>query len=388
MDRTLKNALILAIIVELSLIDICMAAPSITGVSGAITKGQTITLSGASFGIGPTIYKWDDFENGTNGAVISNGWATPMTDPHYTNTSQRTNSTLSAYSDEGTDDLTYNHGGTLSAIFTTFWTRINWSSTAENFSGNYNNKWIDILDYNYYLGGNDADPMLTVITQWSYPSTQLNWRDSSDGCSPSSLEYTVDSINNRTDDTWERVELYAVAATDATGTVLMWQQTGGEGYTFEQVVNRTNVQTLCTSGSDNWSAVTYGFMSRDGTTESWFDDIYIASSMARVEVGDNSIWANCTHREIQIPTEWKDDGTSITLTFNQGSFADGGTVYLYVVDAEGNVGGLDTDSDIYRSLTTTSTTGDVYGYPITIVSSGDTSTLELPGKVGEPYLVE
>ena len=65
------------------------------------------------------------------------------------------------------------------------------------------------------------------------------------------------------------------------------------------------------------------------------DDIYLDSTQARVEIGDNSSWDNCTHREIQIPTAWSSD--LISITANQGSFSEGDTAYLFVVDENGNI---------------------------------------------------
>jgi hypothetical protein len=50
-------------------------------------------------------------------------------------------------------------------------------------------------------------------------------------------------------------------------------------------------------------------------------------------IGDAAIFSQCTHREIQIPTAWSD--TEITVTFNQGSFTDYETCYLFVVDSDG-----------------------------------------------------
>jgi hypothetical protein len=66
---------------------------------------------------------------------------------------------------------------------------------------------------------------------------------------------------------------------------------------------------------------------------SYFSEVYIDNTLARVEIGNASTFAACTHREIQIPTKWS--GTSVTVTVNRGSFAVGNTVYLYVVDASG-----------------------------------------------------
>jgi len=68
--------------------------------------------------------------------------------------------------------------------------------------------------------------------------------------------------------------------------------------------------------------------------EIYYDDIYISQSQARIEIGNNETWENCTHREIQIPTAWTTD--EITITVNQGSFSNEGA-YIFVIDENGGV---------------------------------------------------
>jgi hypothetical protein len=67
----------------------------------------------------------------------------------------------------------------------------------------------------------------------------------------------------------------------------------------------------------------------------YWDEIYIDSTQARVEVGNASTWSGCTQREIQIPSAWS--SSSITITSNKGSFGSFSGKYLYVVDSSGNV---------------------------------------------------
>jgi len=52
-----------------------------------------------------------------------------------------------------------------------------------------------------------------------------------------------------------------------------------------------------------------------------------------VELGDNPLYANCTHREVQIPTQWSD--SSVSVTVNRGSFSDSEQVYWFVIDESG-----------------------------------------------------
>jgi hypothetical protein len=69
----------------------------------------------------------------------------------------------------------------------------------------------------------------------------------------------------------------------------------------------------------------------------WADDVYVDNTWARVMIGDQPTFAASTHREIQIPQTWSNDGTSIGIIVNQGTFANGNSAYLFVIDANGNV---------------------------------------------------
>jgi hypothetical protein len=69
--------------------------------------------------------------------------------------------------------------------------------------------------------------------------------------------------------------------------------------------------------------------------QSYYDDVYIDNTLARVEIGDAPDYASATHREIQIPSSWSDG--HIEATLHLGSFPATAGLYLYVVDAEGRV---------------------------------------------------
>jgi hypothetical protein len=85
----------------------------------------------------------------------------------------------------------------------------------------------------------------------------------------------------------------------------------------------------------------------DGISTVQYDDIYMDSSWARIEIGDAPTYDASTHREIQIPIVWNDG--QIDFTVNKGSF-NGGTAYLFVVDENGNASA---------------------GYPITFAAQAD-----------------
>jgi len=92
-----------------------------------------------------------------------------------------------------------------------------------------------------------------------------------------------------------------------------------------------NIYVLDAGWTDAWWNPGYS----PPTVYIYYDDVYIDNTIARVVIGDSSDFGNCTHQEIQIGTTWSD--SSITITVNRGSFADGEKVYLFVVDADGSV---------------------------------------------------
>jgi hypothetical protein len=69
----------------------------------------------------------------------------------------------------------------------------------------------------------------------------------------------------------------------------------------------------------------------------WVDDLYIDNTWSRVMIGDRPAYDECTVREIQIPSEWSSDGTSIHVTVNQGGLTSFEGKYLFVVDNDGNI---------------------------------------------------
>lgn len=64
----------------------------------------------------------------------------------------------------------------------------------------------------------------------------------------------------------------------------------------------------------------------------YLDDVYVDTTWQRIEIGDNAVYANCTHRETQIPTLWNDGQIQFNLNF--GSFTTE-PLYLFVIDENG-----------------------------------------------------
>jgi len=149
---------------------------------------------------------------------------------------------------------------------------------------------------------------------------------------------TVNSIEGE----WIRFDFWWVQSSPSTadGRIQAWVHRPDQATAVDLDINDT---TYChRSDSDTWADIhlqRFADIKDDwnnpAQTYIYLDDVYLDNTPQRVEIGDNATWANCTHREIQIPSAWSD--TSITVTLNQGSFSDFGNQYLYIIDSNGTV---------------------------------------------------
>ena len=82
--------------------------------------------------------------------------------------------------------------------------------------------------------------------------------------------------------------------------------------------------------------VNWLFTGSNGTAKTYaVDNIYIDNTWSRVMVCNSATWSTCTKEDIEIPTAWSND--SITVLLRTGEFSSFSNLYLYVVDANGNV---------------------------------------------------
>lgn len=77
---------------------------------------------------------------------------------------------------------------------------------------------------------------------------------------------------------------------------------------------------------------------RFAVVDHWQDDLYIQfGTHARVEIGDEACYSDCTQLEIQPPTAWVED--EITVELNYGGFDSDDEVYVFIIDDDGDVHG-------------------------------------------------
>lgn len=148
---------------------------------------------------------------------------------------------------------------------------------------------------------------------------------------------------------WTRVEVYGIQGTK-----------GGYDGEFRFSVQRqgeTMVTGMHHTGLMLWNDLTGRTVSNPWKTIIWqnywdsngqendtaveeadfyMDDIYIQlENRARVMLGDASTFDACTYLEPQILDRWGD--TQIRFTVNRGGFADGASLYIYVIHEDGTV---------------------------------------------------
>lgn len=334
------------------------AAPSITAVSGTVSNGQAITITGASFGsTGPNILLFDDFELGSNGTNMSDRvrnaqvgtWRDVSANitPYYP-----TYSNLQAHS--GSLALRQNWGSgsgqqegarwaspTSTSVFTkiyfSFWTYLPAGQNVPGAGGPYGPNWkVWWLSTNDYFQNDYASEIVT-----NPPSE-------------TSIAY-VDGTTNRayygyasfrfTKGIWLRWEGYLTASASA-GSVYLWHTDSGQARNlFGSSTGRT-----IDNGTTGWQYIHFpGFGRYDNNSNTYYDDIYIATgegALARVEIGNQPTYSTCTNLAVCTVNSW--NSTSINATVRNGSFSSG-TAYLYVIDSTG--------------------VANINGYPITIGST-------------------
>lgn len=357
--------------------DFALAAPSIGGVSGNLVHGTGIVISGSGFGIkeiaAPLFF--DTFENGIEGEQLleNSRWdyAGNTCDVKFSSFPSRSNSSILAAK-------TRLLAGTYNGKFQT-----------NAFSGQIGRKLISFWVYNHlvnlHASGDWQHKMWRIEagpSHGDYPNLSLlQWYDAETGTNSAGSGWYYEQQQMRASnynetyhsnpgiygehisrDEWVNVVVEIQDSSDVDvndGVIKIKTFRGGIrsiGYFDDAVVTRT------VSYPGVLSYIKLGYILENGVSpdmemETTWDDIYVDNSWARVELCDNAIYTATTHCEIQPAISWLT--SLIDFTLNQGSFNNGDTAYLYVVDSAGT-----TNAD---------------GFPITFgVSGGDTIAPESP----------
>jgi len=312
------------------------AAPSITNVSGTVSHGQSINISGSGFGTktpaAPIL--WETFDDGMNGANISTGgkWSPYAGDGARYNNSQPYSGEFSAYN-------YVQYGDSHPAGFSTSYYMLPFATDTIYYSFMFRHvgtRYTTGVDKNWRINtGNNhyrGDGMIALSDGYIfYTSGNTDIFPSDDygtGRYFSEPEYGSS--------TWTRHQTFVKYSTPAgTSNGYIWAAVGNQQKTFANIINRP------IGYSYQVTNVLLGLMHDQGSLKPgeyhhmYIDDVYIDNTLSRVELGNASTWTACTIREVQIPSAWTN--TTISVTVNRGSFRESDGSWLYVIDSSGNV---------------------------------------------------
>jgi len=324
-----KGIIVLVLILTVNTVS---AEPEITSHTGTISDGSSVTITGSGFGAtGPSLYKWDDFEGSSHivGEDVGPGPGSIAWSFHTSrhakinDTEPRTGSKYARaeFTEHWRNGFAFDYGDTLSPVYLTWWWR--WDSIGSNPSGNWKPHWP--------VAFNPTLPESPRVSMCFMGDSGVFGIDPGTGAVVTSWHGKPDELD------WVRFEFFGNESTAglSDGTVILDAQFS-EGAPFESIFAYEGDVMTHDNPNEHWTCSLFGDYVGMETGVHYnidTDDVYIADTRARVEIGDNPDWDSCTHREIQIPTAWSD--SSITFEVNQGSFLDGEQVYLFVVDANG-----------------------------------------------------
>lgn len=318
-------------------------------------ENSQITITGTQFGNnGPNVVLFDDFESGFSGEPINTGpgsapfgqWDGEVGNTTYSNAAF-VSGTQAFRADMSAHWLNYAQvlvPDTTMDIFVSYWLYI---PAGDNIPGegssdgiNWKTTWIQ------GEGTTDDDQVVPALlasswTLFGNDTPYIGWP---------SAPYLVKGE-------WKHFKVWIKGGYDNDGEVKFWHL--GHTGTLSQVINQSGVSTMYPGGTRERVRIN-GYGRSTSNCHPMFDDVYVATGangQARVEIGDNINYNNCSNLAVAVPTSWADN--TVTATLHTGSFVAEST-FLFVIDAQG------TPSQ---------------GFPFTLDGG---SALEAPGPPGQP----
>ena len=333
------------------------AAPAVTEVSGTLTNGSAITVTGTGFGAnGPNLVVFDDFESGTNGNNIKIGagsatigeWTSVTlinnTPPKYSNAHSlsgnlafRGDATANSGDNNGSGTTAFKYGFTTSDIFVSYWYYFPTTSDWPCLNGtNCNNKIVWVTG----SGTSDDDRTIPTNLPNGKSATNNNFYPACNDCVGGEPPFspTLTMAKGK----WYRFWVYLHGVGNTTDHEELWVASPSSEANIAAATRINRTTQIWNTDFNGFNRVMINGFNRwcNDCAESapTFDDVYIATgpgAQARVEIGDAATYATSKNLSIATVTSWGD--TSVTATVWQGSFANFNDAYLYVFDANGNV---------------------------------------------------
>lgn len=339
-----------ALIILLS-VGVAHAAPTITGVSGTLSTGQTISIGGSSFGTHTMQVEslQNYIEAGTTGQTFTKTnwtqsdwtWASPM---YATDASHSGNKSLKCTVNSNDYNCAFarilpNPVLAGQRLYVSYWVKYDGSKE-------YGGQW-------KMLKFKQEETIVDGPMDWGM-GTWFDYQRLAGGGNSANEEYVlwpgVDTFPQN-DNKWSRMEVDFTPNTlgQSNGTFTI-RRTTDTGLIYEESTRDGFNSHL--NAEDHFKYIIWQNYIGNGFTSATIhlDDLYVQTgTVARVELCSGSTWANRGKCEVQVPTAW--NGTAITATANTGNFANASNAYLYVVDNDGGV------SPAYGPLTINSSGG-------------------------------
>lgn len=314
---------------------VALGNPLITNIDGGSNDGLSISISGTEFGqkATPAPLKWDKFDIGTDGSYLYSQqpeWV-PYSEGGAKYSSNRSHSggmALGCTTSDPAFNTNYIDLPHSQELFISYWWMID---EVEHNAVDYGVVKLSRINSSPAAGGGgryngEGDTVISAM----FPKV---------GGSPY-MAYTIDGNEmilgyvSTPYNEWCRVDMYKKVSTPGVADGAIFGETIGRNDKEEH----NSLMTCSASNEYLIDTVLLGLMiaNSEGYYEVYLDDMYVDNTLARVELGDNPVFDNCGHREMQLPTAWSASGNQIDITINQGTFTNGSQVWLFVVDADGN----------------------------------------------------
>lgn len=320
------------------------ATPSISVITGttSLVQGGTITISGTGFtSYSTTTGTFDTFESGNFGTY----WA-DTNDLHINSggLNQRNVNSLVNVSttmiNGATDHGHFQGANTVSRNwYVSFWWKVDpaWVWGTSDFSGTH--KWLsNIKLIRFWNPGSTAENLYIAWTGFNTTAIFTTEGYSAPNLETRSLHI---SSTNLSVNTWHQFRFQFVDSSSlgaADGSVQIFFDTRTvlteTGKVFKDAENLNKRPQAI--GLDNVWSCTEGTPDTGGCYPGtvYLDNVYAYDTIARVEICDDPTYTNCqAYPEIQHVNSWT--GTSINVTYNEGSLTGSTTQYVFVVDNAG-----------------------------------------------------
>ena len=405
---------LISVVLFMSLCFRVYAAPAPVGYSGTYDNGSSVTVSGSGFDTFTTVADtvWlggpsGAIESGTTNAVINlgSGWSTPSSasrDPIYSTSwahsgsksilTERITDTVrlaGGWSENYANPFQYDLGSPgISEGYVSFWMYWTTGSLAscdqfkilriQSQAGTVSDANGSTLYLHKYLGTSEWLNLCDDNQPYNaecYPSTPATLCQMQAGTHTGGEIFSIDkSQATRVEYYWK--ENSSLGASDGSVQIIM-HEPNGEGIK-DAVTLDGNLRTRSSSMLGTFTTglkrafIFQGFIGNncnDAYAEyAYYDDIYIAKSRARIELGNASTWDGCSRREIQKATSWS--ATSVSFEANTTGWTTGQTAWLYVVDKNGlhNTNGVEVEIGASSAATYTTcyqdADSDLYGHGV------------------------